>query len=367
VNCSTCPEVDLGQLGDELLLALDGRRYPLAGTLEVTERCNLACRHCYINQPAGSPAARRRELTTAQTTGLLDQMAAAGCLFLLITGGEPLLRPDFSEIYGRARHSGMLVNLFTNGVLLTPAIADLLADMRPLTIEITLYGATAETYEQVTRSPGSYARCRRGIDLLLERDLPLSLKTVLLTTNRHELPVMRALAAELGVTFRYDGTLWPRLDGGEQPYNYRLSIDEMIALDGADPERQAQWDKTAALFSGAGTRAEYVYNCGAGVNTFHVDSFGQMSICTMSRRTSCDLLQMSFGEAWQHLGALRTLKRRMGTACEACTAGGLCMQCPGWSQAVHGDDETPVDFVCQLGRLRMARAQSNMALPEVNT
>ena len=340
--------------------SLQGRRYPLGGTIELTERCNLGCVHCYINQPAGSPAARAHELTTEQMTSLLDRVAAAGCLFLLFTGGEPLLRQDFAEIYRRSRRNGMLATLFTNGTLLTPAIADLLAEMRPLSIEVTLYGATQETYERVTGVPGSYARCRRGVELLLERGLPLLLKSVLLTSNRHELDDMRVLAQDLGVKFRYDGTLWPRIDGDEQPYDYRLSLDEMLALDAADPERQKQWHETAKQFGGHLVRAENVYSCGAGVNTFHIDSLGRLSICTMSRRPSYDLISMSFDEAWQRLGELRALKRRLATECETCAVGGLCMQCPGWSQAVHGDDETPVDYVCQLGRQRAARVNHSL-------
>lgn len=305
MDCPTCPELDLDEWGTKLLAPLEGCRYPLGGTFELTERCNLACVHCYINQPAASQASRTRELTTTQIAGVLDQLVDAGCLFLLFTGGEALLRRDFSEIYRLARQRGMLVSLFTNGTLLTPRIADLMADLRPHVIEITLYGATEQTYERVTQVPGSYKRCRQGIELLLDRDLRLILKSVLLSTNRHELAEMRALADQLGVKFRYDGTLWPRLDGGQQPYDYRLSIQEMVALDREDPERQQEWAKTAEAFSGQLVRSEYVYSCGAGLRSFHIDSTGRMSICTMSRRPAYDLLHTSFQEAWEQLGALR--------------------------------------------------------------
>jgi radical SAM protein with 4Fe4S-binding SPASM domain len=358
VDCPTCPELNLDIWGEALLAPLQGRRYPLGGTLELTERCNLACVHCYINQPATGQAARARELTAAQVSKILDQMADAGCLFLLFTGGEVLLRPDFPEIYRHAKQRGMLVSIFTNGTLLTPRIADMLAASRPFSVEITLYGATPRTYERVTQVPGSYARCRRGIELLLQRGLPLILKAVLVTTNRHELPDMRAIAEQLGVKFRYDGMLWPRLDGGQQPFDYRLSPQEMIALDSEDPERQHQWDHVAESFSGQLVRAEYVYSCGAGLRSFHVDSAGRLSACTMARRPAHDLLRMSFRESWESLGVLRQQRRRQDTACRTCTVGALCSQCPGWSQAVHGDDETPVAFVCELGRLRGARAQS---------
>lgn len=357
MGCPSCPEMDLGEWGEELHKRLQGRRYPLGGTLEVTDRCNLGCVHCYINEPAASGEARARELSAAQIAGLLDQMAEAGTLFLVLTGGEPLLRPDFAEIYAHAKRRGLLLTLFTNGTLVTPRIADLLADSRPEAVDITLYGATPETYEAVTRVPGSYARCRRGIALLQERGIRVTLKSVLLSVNRHELPALRALAEQLGAQFRYDGLLWPRLDGGEQPYDYRLSLAELAALDGEDPERQEGWEKMAALCDGQLVRSEFVYSCGAGLRSFHVDSAGRMSICTMSRRPAYDLWETSFQEEWERLGELRQRKRQLDTPCRTCTAGALCTQCPGWSQAVHGDDETPVEFVCELGKLRAAQFQ----------
>jgi radical SAM protein with 4Fe4S-binding SPASM domain len=353
----TCPELDLGEWSERLLAPLQSRRHPLDGTFELTERCNLGCVHCYINQSAGSQPARTRELTTVQVKEVLDQVAEAGCLFLTLTGGEVLLRPDFAEIYRHACQRGLLVSLFTNATLLTPPLADLLAEFRPHSVEITLYGITLETYEGVTGVPGSYACCRRGIELLLERGLPLYLKSVLLTANRHELEGMRTLAKQLGVKFRYDGMLWPRLDGNQAPFEYQLSTETMVELDRQDPERQEQWDKLAEFCQGRPVRNEYVYSCGAGQQSFHIDSAGRMSICTMSRQPSYDLLGMSFQQAWKQLGRLREVKRQLETPCRTCTVGALCIQCPGWSQAVHGDFETPVEFVCALGHLRAGQTQ----------
>lgn len=350
-----CPEIDLGEWGEHLVTQLRGRRYPLGATFDLTERCNLACVHCYINQPAGSQVARSRELTTAQVKGILDQMVDAGCLFLCLTGGEPLLRRDFVEIYRYARQRGILVTVFTNGTLVTPQVAEVLAESQPQAVDITLYGATPSTFEAVTQVPGSYARCRRGIELLVSRGLRVTLKSVLLTTNRHELSEMQAFANGLGLKFRYDGLLWPRLDGGEQPYEYRLSVQDLGTLDLEDAERQAAWDKMDDALRGQFVRSTYVYNCGAGIRSFHIDSAGKMSICTMSRRVTYDLLQIPFQEAWERLGDLRKLKRQLDTACPTCTVGALCTQCPGWSQVVHGDDETPVEFVCELGRLRASQ------------
>ncbi len=166
MDCSIWPQVDLGQLSEELIKRLKGGRYPFSCTFEITERCNLSCVHCFINQPAGSQPARSRELTASQIGEILDQVVEEGCLYLVLTGGEILLRPDFPEIYRHAKKLGLLVTLFTNGTLLTPEMAGFLAEWRPWWIEITLYGTTQQTYEQVTQVPGSYERCKRGIGLL---------------------------------------------------------------------------------------------------------------------------------------------------------------------------------------------------------
>lgn len=352
MDCPVLPDLEFSEWGGILLAKLKGQRVPLGGIFELTERCNMKCLHCYINQPAGSRIEQSAELSTAEVKALIDQMADAGCLFLTLTGGEVLLRSDFSEIYVHAKQRGMLISLFTNGTLITPQIADLLADVRPFSIEITLYGATAETYEKVTQNPGSYARCRAGIDLLLARKLPLLLKAFILTVNSHELDEMKKLSESLGVEFRFDNMIFPRLDGDSQPVNYQIPLQEIIRQDDEDPLRREDWKKSSELVTGKMVRSENVFTCSAGLRSFHLDSKGNMSICIMVRRPSYDLRQVSFLEAWERLGALRLQKRQRVTPCQTCTIGELCSQCPGWSQFVHGDEETPVSFVCELAHLR---------------
>ncbi len=357
MECPGCPVVTLGEVADELLRQLSGRRFPLSGTLEITERCNLACLMCYINQPAGSGEAAAREMTLAQITQVVDQLADAGCLFLLLTGGEPLLRPDFCDIYRHVKQQGMLVSLYTNGTLLTPQIADFLGEWRPSNLEITLYGATQATYERVTRAPGSFARCLRGIELALDRGLRLNLKSVLVRANRHEVEAMRALAAQYGVPYRFDAVLFPRLGGNGASPDQRLSPVEIVALDQEYPERQAELQRLSRDFAGTVVYGEHVYTCLGGLRSFHIDSAGRLSLCMMARRPAYDLRGgAGFQEGWEFLGGVRRKERTRDTPCRTCTAGVLCMQCPGWSQLVHGDDETPVDYVCQIGRLRVARA-----------
>ncbi len=201
-----------------------GKRAPLEVSIEVTRRCPLECLHCYNNLPLSDHAARSRELSFEEHCRLLDELVDAGCLWLLYTGGEIFARRDFLEIYTEAKKRGFLITLFTNGTMINERIADYLAEYRPFAIEITLYGATRETYEALTQVPGSYDRCMRGIRLLLERNLPLKLKTVPTTVNRHEIFEMKRLAEEeFGVEFKFDSAINPRIDCSQSPLAVRLT------------------------------------------------------------------------------------------------------------------------------------------------
>jgi MoaA/NifB/PqqE/SkfB family radical SAM enzyme len=344
-------------------------RIPLTGSWDVTERCNLSCAHCYINRPAGDAAAAAAELSAGSICSILDEIASEGCLWFTLTGGEPLLRPDWLEIYRHAKRLGLLVTLFTNGTLLTPAIADELADWRPYKIEITLYGATAKTYERVTGVQGSYARCVRGIDLLLDRGLPLALKTMVLTLNQRELPAMMAFARERGAEFRWDAELTPRLDGGKQNQAVMLPAEESAALDTSHSERAAEWrlliekDREARQRLARGeiayTQLNSLYRCGAGLRSFHIDACGWLGLCAIARRPAYDLRSGSFREGWhEFLAHARQAQRSGVNRCSGCESAVLCSQCAGWSQLEHGNGETPVDYLCEVAHLRASALTS---------
>lgn len=332
-----------------------GSRLPTNGTIELTHRCPLACTHCYNNLPVGDAEARHRELSTSEICRIVDEIAEAGCLWLLFTGGEILARGDFVEIYTHAKKRGMLITLFTNGTQITPEIADYLMEWRPFAIEITLYGRTRETYERLTRVPGSFDRCMRGIRLLKERGLPLKLKTVAVTINRHEIHDMQRFAEEeIGVGFKFDGMINARIDCSHSPLGVRLSAAEMVQLDVGDPIRRNEWTKLAqARIGSLGTTRGDVYQCGSGINAFAIDPEGKMSICVLSHKDTFDLRKGSFKEGWESfLGKVRDKKITRPTKCTDCQIRSLCSTCAATSELEHGDPEAPVEFFCEVAHLR---------------
>lgn len=344
--CAQIPDLPLDQFGSAVLAKFLANRVPLSGTIELDLRCNLRCLHCYRDGewPPGI-------LETAEVKGILDQIADAGTMWLLLTGGEIFLRPDFFEIYEHAKRRGLLVTLFTNGTMITERIADRLASMPPYGIEVTLYGFSRETYEEVTGIPGSRAQCYRGVELLLERKLPLKLKTVVMRTNKHEFMDMFRYAQEQGVPFKWDAMINPNFDRSLTPCNVRMSPGELVDFEFSVPGRMEEYreyfDKRKDL------RTSKLFSCGAGSRTFHVDPYGKMKMCLLLREPEFDLRRMSFEQIWNEMfPPFHTKLRRADHQCNDCNLFSLCGKCPAWSQMEKGSMEARVEWSCEVGHRR---------------
>jgi radical SAM protein with 4Fe4S-binding SPASM domain len=342
-------------------LALNQRavaqRIPLGGSIEVTRRCPHKCVHCYNNLPLADLEARRSELTCKEHCRFLDEITEAGCLWLLYTGGEIFARKDFLDIYAYAKQTGLLVTLFTNGALITPEIADFLVKWRPFVIEITLYGRTKETYEKITGIPGSYERCMRGIHLLMERGLPLKLKTVVLTLNKHEVWDMKRFAEQdLGLEFKFDAMINPRIDCSLSPLNVRLTPLEVVELDLIDQKRAEEWKKFAKMLNGFQNPPEHrdeLYQCSAGMISFAIDPSGKLNLCALSCGDKWDLRRGSFREGWEVFLLEESRKKiKKNTKCCACGIKAMCGMCPANGELENENPEMPVDFLCQVAHLR---------------
>jgi len=334
-----------------------GQRAPLSVSIEVTRRCPLDCLHCYNNLAMADQEARSRELNKEEHFRLLDDLADLGCLWLLYTGGEIFARKDFLEIYAYAKQKGFLITLFTNGTLITERVADYLQQSPPFAIEITLYGRTKETYEALTGIEGSYERCLRGVVLLRDRGLPLKLKTVPTTVNKHEVVAMKDFAEqELHLDFKFDSLINPRIDCSQSPLAVRLSPEEVVLLDLHWPKIAAEHREAAQRdlkLSSESVQSDTVYSCGGGIDSFALDPYGHMSICVLSHQDTYDIRSGSVKEGWElFLRKVRARERRRISKCVKCRIRSLCSMCPANGELENGDAESPVDFLCEVAHLR---------------
>lgn len=349
------PTATYGEFSSLLHERFGGRRVPVEVSIEVTHRCPLECQHCYNNLPMSDTDARNQELTFEEHVRLLDELVDLGCLWLLYTGGEIFARKDFLEIYAEAKKRGFLITLFTNGTMITPRVADHLVKYRPFNIEITLYGATRETYEALTRIPGSFDRCMRGIALLLERGLPLKLKTVPTSVNVHEVYEMKRFAEQdLGVEFKFDPLVNPRTDCSQSPLAVRLTPEQAVALEFRDPARRGEYLRLVEAELAANPPVSTKrYTCGGGHNGCAIDPTGKMTICVLSHRDGYDIRAGSFKQGWDgRLKEIRATKTERETICTNCRIRTLCSMCAANGELEGGDAEAPVDFLCQIAHLR---------------
>jgi len=236
------------------------------------------------------PAAIRQELSTVEILHIMDELAEAGTLELCLTGGEPLARPDFFQLYEHAIRCGFLVTVFSNGTLITEAQADRFASLPPHRLEISLHGITHATFEQVTQGQGSYDRCFQAIKLLLDRQIPLVLKSTAMTLNHSEILEIKRYVESLGsVTYKLGEEMRPELDGGAGPFQYALSEQALAELNQGDPY----------LWRDACRRdSQEPPPCRSGMQRFHIDAYGQLQLCSGNRRQSYDLRTGSFQEGF---------------------------------------------------------------------
>ena len=328
------------------------RRIPLIGVVELTSRCNLNCLHCYVTPSVRKKSNDHPDPATPQWVRWIDEFADAGCLYLLFTGGETLLRPDFPEIYLHACRKGILTTVFTNGTMVTERIIETFNTCPPQCIEISLYGATAETYEKITGVEGSFEKCLQGIRRIKKEGFNLKLKTMLLTINSHELEDMKAFAADLGASFRYDAGVFPRLDGDRSPLQYRVSPEIAVQKESHDRKRVKQWHDLYQRLNHLSSKGS-LYECGAGVNTFHVDAAGILRPCFMVPGAKYDLKNHRFHDMWFEKGFVRFQRPgEMPQICKKCDKKSLCGYCPGFFHLENGDERIFSTFLCEIGARR---------------
>jgi radical SAM protein with 4Fe4S-binding SPASM domain len=263
------------------------------------------------------------------------------------------VRPDFREIYEHARRRGLILTLFTNGTLITEDLADFLAERPPFNVEVTMYGAGEETYRRVTGVAGAYERCMRGIELLLERKLPLALKTMVSRLNVHDVPAMERFARERGLRYYFDPLINPRLDGGRDVTELRIAPSEVVRLDMLDQTRADEIRQYCRENLKPARENARLYACNAGTNTFHVSPEGRLSACMMSREPSHDLLRSSFAEVWNTLyEQIQSLRLSPDSPCSRCSLLSLCGFCPGWALLERGSEQEPIPYLCEVARAR---------------
>jgi len=320
---------------------------------ELTFQCGLRCKHCYTDC-YNQPGLARNELSTKEVKLILDKIHRAGAVWLCFTGGDPLTREDFPEIYAYAKNKGFIITVFTNAYSLTAAIADYFKKSPPFAVEITLNAATQELYEKISRVKGSFAKAMAGIKLIIQRKLPVKIKTQVLKDNFKELGKIKEFVENLGLDYTPNVFLHSRLDGNLTPAGLRISAQEVLSLNG---RKERIKDDCGLLARPLASRpANNLFLCAiGGGDGMHIDPYGNLFPCICIREPKVNLLKENVKEARGNiLGWVRNKNFTINSnsKCKTCALKNNCASCPGKALLETGSLEKPVEWFCELAKAR---------------
>ncbi len=347
--------------------------------IELTERCNNRCVHCYINQPEDDQKIKAEEMETGFVQDILKQAADLGCLTVRFTGGEPLLRDDFAELYLFARRLGLQVVIMTNACLIDSKLVKLFDAIPPgRPVQVSVYGMRRSSYEAVSCMPGSFERFVNGIDLLKKQNIPFVVRQSLLPPNKKELDEFEKFASSLphmhtvpDYTMNFDLRA-RRDDSGKNSRIRKLRVSPDETLNMLTRNRD-NYIKEMREFASRFMRlpGERIFSCGAGQGIC-VDAYGRAQMCMLLRHpdtvyplspdlhrknspeTGLEPLEYAFKVFFPGLRNLRSNKPEYLKRCAVCFLKSLCEQCPAKSWREHGLLDAPVEYLCQV-----AHTQSN--------
>ena len=325
-------------------------RIPINGSIELTRRCNLDCIHCYAGDRRAKTRSALHELSADQWKRILDEVADAGCLFLIFTGGEALFRSDFPEIYRHACENGMLTTVFTNGFQVGDNALEALVEYPPHAVEITVYGGSSRTYGQITGHPEAYETCLGNMDRLIEAGVSVKTKTVLMKHNFAEFEAIGRIAEQRGLKFRFDAALFPRLNGDRTPLDARISVEQAADAYLSTPARRMEWVRLHEKSNG-GTASGCTYLCGAGRTGFHIDFSGKLQPCVLVDDVGYDLLEGPFIDGWSiAISELLEKSMPLDFECAKCDIKCLCSYCPAFFRLENGSEHVKSKYLCDVGR-----------------
>lgn len=352
-----------------LVRLAEQRGEPITGSIELLPLCNMNCRMCYVRLTREEMHAQGRMRTGEEWLALGRQMRDAGVLFLLLTGGEPLLHPDFRAVYLGLKKLGMILTVNTNATLIDESWADFFAAHPPRRINITLYGADDAAYTALCRSPGTFDRVTNAVRLLRARGLDVKLSCSVTPQNVRDIPRMFTLARELDAPMHMDTYMMPAMreraaafDDGSRLSPEEAAAARLLALRGGLGEEFYSQYRTQAIarmdaFTPCSPEPCGV-SCHAGKCSFTVNWQGKLRPCVVLTEPARPVFETGFLRAWQEVRS-EFLQVRYCADCSACGVRGVCRVCTAAPLLETGDYLGKPEYLCRYARetARLLRAE----------
>lgn len=290
-------------------------RIPIIGNFELTRKCPLNCVICYNERK------QKRELSTNEILNLLDQIADAGCIHINFTGGDPLTRVDFPDIYKHAIELGMFPSLESELVYLTDDVKRILCEYPPHILSVSLYAADDDVFRIVTRTKFSADRVFSHVKELSAAGIPIRARTPLTKLNIGQAGKIARFCRELGIVYNPTTKIfWTQ--GGSRMDDLRCSPDCVKENSDGDPIYDYLYSLTEKLWN----KPVVKRSCETGISDFNISAYGEMNFCITFWKPEYDLLSGSFADAWNNWYPL--FRRQEGDYCLGKALFGNGENCP---------------------------------------
>jgi radical SAM protein with 4Fe4S-binding SPASM domain len=326
---------------------------PATCQFELTFTCGLHCRHCYTDC-YNQPRYVKKELSTKKVKFILDRLRSNGILWLCFTGGDPLIREDFLELYSYARSSGFIITIFTNAYSINEKICSFLKENPPFQIEITLNAATEGVYEMISQVRGSFKKVMRGINLILKAGLSLKIKTDVMKSNVGELPKIKDFLKNLGLKFSPNVFLHGGLDGNLTGPVLRISPHEVLG--NKKKASSIAKDCSSPVDLKPSFKAEKLFRCAiTGGGGIYIDPYGNTFPCNYIRKPRVSLLEKDvLGARRTMLEWIRTREFGIDSECRTCAVRANCNICPGRALLETKKLDSKISWFCELAHIKYA-------------
>ena len=332
---------------------------PLSGTFELTPVCNMDCKMCYIRlskrqQEAISP------LHSAQDWLNLAKTAREhGMLYLLLTGGEPFLHPEFRQILTGLHQMGLIISINSNGTLITDETIHWLKEVPPSRINISLYGASNETYHRLCGNPNGFSQTDEAIQRLKRAGIPVKLNCSLTPHNCADLPEIINYAKANDLVIQTTAYMFPPARKEDTPietnsrftpeqaayytvYTDLLTYGKEVFLAAPDLPENTPVSDDGCMGDGEASR------CRAGKSSFWVTWKGDLLPCGMfPAEYGTDVFHQNFVDAWESVKR-KTAQIRLPVKCANCTLKNRCKTCAAMVITECGQFDTVPQYRCAL-------------------
>lgn len=335
---------------------------PISGSFELLPVCNMNCRMCYVRMSQQEMLQMGKPLSANEWLRIGEEAVKQGAMFILLTGGEPLLHVDFIEIYLGLRSLGLCLTINTNGTLITPHLVEVLKNDVPRRVNVSLYGTSNTVYADLCRNPQGFTQVMKGIKLLRDADIPVKLNYTLTPQNRKEWDAISTISDELGIPVSTPTYMFPP---ARKPNFGSIPLNRMTPQQVAETQLEILYknfhscedykENLQGILDGINElernscpeiQVPGGYLCSAGVSSFWVNWKGELTPCGMLQLPAKNLLECNFEEAWSYI---KEESRKVFTSnkCFHCKYRCICQNCAASALAETGTSAGEPSYHCE--------------------